>query len=620
LPAPRPRSSRRVLAWLVPIAVLLTGGWLLVRGPLASRIASPGPVDSDRGAAADLVRIADSGSIDRADEEPASGPAVAAREGISGASIAPVADQETEPRFFGRAVDQVTGEPVPGARITLLAASAPWKLDLASPRADPTLETDADGLVQVRYDPERVRYLALEAEGYGLRLECVEGGHESPGEALTIPLARAAAAEVRVLDPPPFPVELVVSTDASGLVLRSSMNPCPIRPDPSWVASIEGPDPVRFDGLPPDVLLGVSLRTLEQIADHPRPVRLRPGETAEISVSWSGGFDVAGVLVDPAGHASPDRAIWAQPADRAEPKLFPRTGPDGGFVLGGLGPGWWWIGPAPSEACEPGALAPVGRRFLVVDDTTVLRVEASPGPCLCGRVLDPSGEPAGGAAIEVVSGSELLIENAGDDGAFCIGPLPVGEVRIRAHPDFAEDLAAWRPATAGDSDVELVLEPGMAVSGRIVWADPASEAPLRVQVVPDPPEGRRWLDFHVQGFGDELFVPEALSGSFTIVCTTERGWIGLGPVRADPGRSYPTATIRMEPGARLRVRLGPDAPPQDLWIRSDGRVIGGERVDPAADAVLVVPPGPLELVRSSDGRVLESWNAHPGTEHLAILR
>jgi hypothetical protein len=153
-----------------------------------------------------------------------------------------------------------------------------------------------------------------------------------------------------------------------------------------------------------------------------------------------------------------------------------------------------------------------------------------PGVTLAGRVLDARGNPLEGAFINthvegpgIWSASRARLTRSDAAGAFRIQALAPGKVQVQAQLEGYRTVErSLGLLDGGDQrgDIELVLERGNALAGRVVWPDGSpAEATVAVQSEAraqplDEPDGQKTADdgaFQVSGLGDGPFRIEALA-------------------------------------------------------------------------------------------------------------
>jgi RNA polymerase sigma factor (sigma-70 family) len=184
------------------------------------------------------------------------------------------------------------------------------------------------------------------------------------------------------------------------------------------------------------------------------------------------------------------------------------------------------------EVEAPG-YAPASSGMLIVDADTTRDFLLSPPARLLGKVLrEPDRFPVEGAVVQLLAtswiGPERWDESVTTDaeGAFAIDDLPAGNFRVFARKGelVTPKLAAFDPGPGAVERLELTLEPGVAVEGRLTTPDgrgiadagiylletgiPAAQSPLasadtdsggRFQMDRLPP-GRYRLNVSARGF------------------------------------------------------------------------------------------------------------------------
>jgi len=116
-----------------------------------------------------------------------------------------------------------------------------------------------------------------------------------------------------------------------------------------------------------------------------------------------------------------------------------------------------------------------------------LLITLQPGGFISGTVTGPDGQPLIGIMPHIEPwepGHFFFVRGTDANGQYVLGPLPIGNYRVSAmsNPGYADeyylDSHNWIgstivPVTAGSetSDIDFTLEPGGAISGRIVDLD-----------------------------------------------------------------------------------------------------------------------------------------------------
>ena len=286
------------------------------------------------------------------------------------------------------------------------------------------------------------------------------------------------------------------------------------------------------------------------------------------------------------------------------------------------------------EVDVPGApLALLGGLSLEPGEHRVLDVPLERGATLRGLVLDDAGSPVAGAEVRAVAGEDIDIraqrrarEGTSDaEGRFELAGLPAGEQRLTATaPGFKPAKAGPLPLADGQvhDGLELVLDAGAAVAGRVLLPDgsPAAEAEVELSFDPAALNGL-----------NAASAAEGASG--TAVCDAEGAFritgLGGGPflVRAELFREEGPwlfdQTTSVQPGTtdlELRLRevpaltgsvLDQDGEPVtdyrlDLRAGNLGGLIAGERTERR----VTDPEGRFSIDRVADG----AWNLYVEAE------
>lgn len=338
-----------------------------------------------------------------------------------------------------------------------------------------------------------------------------------------------------------------------------------------------------------------------------RPVRVPlDGGAARATLEPRLGGRIVGRVIPPPGEASPGPCtILARAREigfgSRSTQLEVETTVDADtleFALDALPARYAWRTTCSSERFVGG-----GRRDLAIQPgaTTVTDFELRPGVLLAGIVHDEGGQPVRGALV--AANSRALAE--GDrvegktdvDGRFALPALTPGQVRL-----FAE-RGGLRPAVwdggelrEGDAvlDLDLLLETGQSVAGRVTWPDgrPAAGAVIALQEPLPEAEGSR----HVGGSSRGPRAAE--DGTFELAGLGQGPYVVSASLRERPHGSAEPAGRRPERAAGGSGRFG------TRWrARAEG-VAAGTR-----DLVLVLDDGLTVQgsVRDDLGRPLERF-------------
>jgi hypothetical protein len=280
---------------------------------------------------------------------------------------------------------------------------------------------------------------------------------------------------------------------------------------------------------------------------------IEAGKEARLAVQLERGFDVAGVVVDPLGNNVRGAEVWLSYAfTDEEGMVVARTGADGRFELRG---------------CTGGAINARAPRFapslvqhLRANEASALALDLvlmGPGGELTGRVFDAEGAlvpaafvyveplgfkrrvvavPAGGT--RAVSGISAPAQDARTDesGRFVVSGLEPGLRKVAVR---APGHALWRGEAEvfahGTSTVDVQLQPGVDVEGRVVDSD---GQPVRAEVTseinedPMDPFGSTTSTDAEGRFRLEDLGP----GEFEVVAETRQGRVNA-TLRGAPGET-----------------------------------------------------------------------------------
>jgi RNA polymerase sigma factor (sigma-70 family) len=222
-----------------------------------------------------------------------------------------------------------------------------------------------------------------------------------------------------------------------------------------------------FRGVPPR---GKGRRTyLHLWVRHPRfqtykadPDRLGPGRLEDITLQ--AGCIVNGLVVDDKGR--PVDGAWVRVHAPYKPshEQFTYTGADGRFRFEDVSPGAWWIVVEPEQQAM--VMATLTTSLARPVD---LRLVASPGTYISGRVLGPDGKPSGAAAVGWLSplGPDGVptkkpipdrMTRTAENGSFRLGPVPEGRYCITGLIDPPRSIGE-ADGESGQNDVVIRLKP-----------------------------------------------------------------------------------------------------------------------------------------------------------------
>jgi len=349
--------------------------------------------------------------------------------------------------------------------------------------------------------------------------------------------------------PVPAPAALATVPEALGSLLvrvtwwdktpaeavRARVEPAWSAGNPSWralEAVTDGEGTFRLERLPPGTALAVFDRSGGYGAE------ILAGREATLEVELERGFDVTGVVLDPAERPVGGAEVWLSYSFTFDSgSVVARTGADGRFRV---------------RSCQGGSIGARAPRFapslllpLRASEGGELALELvlmGPGGELSGTVLDPEGNPVPSALVLVgetrpgvrsgagvpVGGSRSITglraparETRTDaEGRYSVTGLDPGvqPVTVRA-AGFAIERAEEEIFEHGSSTRDLVLAPGVDLVGRVVTSD---GRPARAEVSSGIPVG--WLAFLTTTDEDGRFRLEDLApGEFEVSAEGQAG-------------------------------------------------------------------------------------------------
>jgi hypothetical protein len=303
---------------------------------------------------------------------------------------------------------------------------------------------------------------------------------------------------------------------------------------------------VRADGY-----LGVAL-DLQPPHQEPLEVRLNRGGTVFGELVDEGGRPVAGAFLT--ARIDPQSQVHHRPPSGGEAATA-SSDDDGRFELTAVPVGVVTIDVASRDGGAR-VQAPAGT---VGEGERVgpLRIEVQSALEIAGRVVRADGTPAAGASVAAVQerpggGSSSMGTTADALGRFRLRGLPPGPVTVVATLGVVGRAEREMTVTGGVAEIELMLEPTTAVSGRVVAADGS-------------PAGRGHAALEREGGTLHVAVDEL--GRFEIVGLEEgtyrlvaevRG-VGRGahpePVEVRLGQPVEGLVVRLAEGARVVGRV-----------------------------------------------------------------
>ena len=309
-------------------------------------------------------------------------------------------------------------------------------------------------------------------------------------------------------------------------------------------------------------------------------VVVEPEAEAEAEIVLSDGGFVTGRVVDGEGRPLGGRARVEVFGDHGLPSfasdlMTAEVKADGTFALGPLPLGTLGIDiSAPRHASKRvEATIPARGRAADLGDVVL-----ETGLAIRGRVRDKEGNGVGEALVRAFGpqGSQSRGEaTSEDDGALLIAGLGAGVHELTASK---EGLAAGRgKAQAGGDPVELIMEAGGEIAGRVVdgQGQPAEDATIRADMADDrEPGGMRNSSGNADEGEGRFVLHDVLAGTYVVQArATGRGEASVTGVRVVAGRTTNLGTITLQRGGVI----------QGFVVDTDGQGIPGASVGAERD-------------------------------------
>ncbi len=310
-------------------------------------------------------------------------------------------------------------------------------------------------------------------------------------------------------------------------------------------------------------------------------VVVEPEGEATVSLTVSDGGYATGRIVDAAGRPLAGRVRLEVFDDRGLPDfasdgVAAEAKADGTFALGPLPLGALGIGVSAPRHASRRVEAQVNARGRTVD---VGDITLDPGLAIRGRVRDREGGAIADATVRALRqepGEAGEAEaTSGPDGRFDLGGLRPGRHQVSASaPGHA---TAFATAEAGGEPVDVVLDVGGKVTGRVVDAEgsPVEEARVTAQA-DDRARGPGGYHSARADEGDGRFLlPDVAPGAYDLgVQASGRGEAARSGVRVASGRTTDVGTIALARGGTV----------QGVVVDTEGRGIPGATVHADRDA------------------------------------
>jgi len=553
---------------------------------------------------------------------------------------------ELDVLYFGKVLAADDRRPIAGASVQAVHTTTTWSSTGGETWRSASSEllaeqlTGPDGIFELRMPSWIPLDIHVRAEGFAYVLLEPGTGHGTPDTARIVLLARAATLHARLLDAGGGPVpdvDVWLSIEAHHLGLADHGGVYFTSADElSWGARTDSSGECEIGHIPPGVPIMVELLRggLSLRRDLPE-LSLSPGERREVEWRLGSGCLVAGLALDAGGKPVPELAIWLQRADYRLPRFFQehedervavetRTDAHGRFELDDVSPGTWWIGPAAGQASKEPDLEAVASLAELLEipaglarHELVLRVHR--GLTIRGTVLDPQGAPASDQFVWASgeAASHGVDCTSAEDGTFVLGPLVPGRFTLQVS-SFDQTYAEPVEASAGDEGVVLRLLPAGTLRGTVRDGATGEVVAATVDYVRVGDEGAGMAEC-----GDGHFRLGGLEPGTYELCARASGMrIGrLGGLVVRSGEETRDLELRLEPGARLRVKFAGSEGHLRYRVLCDGVIVADDGMQAGGTSETVVPGGRIvvESFKRPDVRARQELVLVAGEEREVVL-
>jgi uncharacterized GH25 family protein len=465
---------------------------------------------------------------------------------------------------------------------------------------DPTV-SGPDGRFSMRVTPDEELWLRAMKRGFpAAKSDLLElaAAERKSGIVLTIPTGFAVSGRVTDANGDPLAGVAVTTTEpetgSRGMFMRSFIGGAPPSDDDSVLTASDGSFTVRLkegtydfgfrrEGFAPKIVRG---QAVSATAAPTVEAQLEPAVEITGRVTRAGAA-LENVRVFVFGPGAVDATAV--------------TGSDGAFTLSGLSPGSVRIMLRKEDDFVQ------EMRNLTAPSRDVV-IELPPGGRISGRVVDKaSGKPVtsfqagistsrAGGGMAIMAPPQLR-DFTSDDGTFTLEGVPAGGVvLVASSPGYsAGRLNLTVEEGKAVSDVELQLDTGTKLIGRVTGSNGSPLADVQVRVMPSPSGG-----FAASGM--ERSATTDSNGEYSIEALEGEESVVFSHVKHAPARKSVTLKGR-------ETRL-------DVQLSSGQRITGSvvtESGAPVADAeVEAFSSGSLESARTNASGVFELESASPG--------
>jgi protocatechuate 3,4-dioxygenase beta subunit len=464
----------------------------------------------------------------------------------------------------GRVVD-AEGEPIEGVIVGASEHSRMPRFALFAQRIEDSgrmTRTDAAGRFALEHVPDGEFDVRFERRGFAPAVRRAVAVKDGAGTELgDVELPPGVPIRGTVVDAEGAPV-----SDVEVYVLGGAMpGLARMRRVPTW-AGLEPSATSSADGafLVEDRARGERVSILAQAKGYAlgRAIGVEVPSPEPLRIELTPASRVSGVVLD-----ADDRPIVGASVRLSSPQVggggrrmrFGRGGAaetdsEGRFVIEDVVPGRWVI-----SADATGYLDAVRPPFEVPrgEDVEDVRIVLERGATITGVVTSPTGESLGDVRISVTYPTERDTESTSGDsartdaeGRYVLRGVSTGQASVVArhaeYPETTRDLTV----ESGDNTLDVTMDPGLTLRGRVVADDGAPIADARVFVTP---AGGGWRGADARSEADGSFLVEGLApGDYEATASAE----GYAPLEEAAPRVSLARDALPEP---VEIVLGPTA-------------------------------------------------------------
>ncbi len=365
-----------------------------------------------------------------------------------------------------------------------------------------TVVTDAEGGFMVSELPGGLYDLKAAAPDLAVLYEA--GVRALPGQTGVVDLRafRGASLTGRVFDP-----LTDRGVDGARIVVEGSLQALMRTGEERWTAeaTADGQGNWRIDHVPPGRYRIAADKVPWFVVQDSVTIQTSKGDRI-INLEAERGGTVSGLVRGPDDKGVPGAMVAAVPGTTSlrlrqlmagvppQGVVLTHTDEDGRFTLEGVPPGFTVTIIALGDGMAVDSVPGIRVASEEALDGVLLRLEK--GRALEGQVLDPSGLPAGGAAVRLempIDGSPVLAELEADaEGRFLFVGITAGRYRVRAEAGDAQPgtKLVSVPKEGALTPVEVRLEAGTVVVGFVQTQQNAAVAGATVVAIPTRGRGK----------------------------------------------------------------------------------------------------------------------------------